>query len=162
MKTSLDSSMPEAAVTAPAPAQRARSKPLLPILGVCTLLDCDQDDVLKLIREGRIAWCWDVAVNIKRGHKHYLRFLPASVADYLRGCPCSLKWPEIFNLLLPDTPTVTSVDLYHMLNVSGDHLYNLVKAKQIVPCSSWRRGPLGKAHFAPARVIEFLQKRRFP
>ena len=145
-----------------APVTRQKSKPLLPVRGVCSLIEKNEDQVLKLIQDGSIAWAWNVAVNRKRGHSRELRVLPAAVADFMHGRPCKLTFADVFSLLLPDGPIVTSLEIYQMLNVSGSHLYNLVRAKQIVPCSTWRRGPKGKAQFAVVRFIEFLQARRFP
>ena len=141
---------------------RPCSKPLLPVRGVMSLIDQNEDQVLKLIKDGSIAWAFNVALEAKRGRNRHLRILPAAVADFMRGRTCSLKWPDVFGLLLPDGPIVTSLEIYRMLNVSGDHLYNLVRAKQIICCSTWGRGPKGKARFATVRFIEFLQARRFP
>jgi hypothetical protein len=149
-------------VSPPAPMPRQRSKPMFSVRGVCSLIDVNEDKVLKLIQDGSLAWAWNVAVNRKRGHNRELRVLPAAVADYMHGRPCKLTWADVFSLLLPDGPIVTSLEIYRMLNVSGDHLYNLVRGKQIICCSTWGRGPKGKARFATVRFIEFLQARRFP
>ena len=127
-----------------------------------SLIDQNEDQVLKLIKDGSIAWAFNVALEAKRGRNRHLRILPAAVADFMRGRTCSLKWPDVFGLLLPDDPTITSLFIYRMLNCSGDHLYNLVRRKQIVPCSNWRRGPKGKARFAPSQLIQFLQRRKYP
>lgn len=142
---------------------RPRSKPMLPVRGVCSLIDRDEDAVLRLIRDGSIAWAFNLALTPRPGHNLYLRILPAAVADYMHGRPCELKWPDVLNLLLPEGRTVaTSLHIYRVLNVSGDHLYNLVRRKQIIPCSTWGRGPLGKGRFAVARFVQFLRARRFP
>jgi hypothetical protein len=77
------------------------------------------------------------------------------------GRACSLKQADVFGLLVPEGPVITSLDLYRVLNISPDQLYRLVKAHQLIPCSTWGRGPKGKARFAPARVIQFLQQRKF-
>ena len=155
MTTKID----EAAATVPA----KRGKPLLPVRGVCSLIDKSEDFVLALIEDGKIAWAFDVSLRgPERGRSKELRVLPAAVADYMHGRPCELTWASVFSLLLPDGPIVTSLEIYRMLNVSGTHLYNLVRAKQIVPCSTWRRGPKGKAQFAVVGFKEFLRARRFP
>jgi hypothetical protein len=149
-------------VSPPAPVPRQKSKPLLPVRGVCSLIEKNEDQVLKLIKDGGIAWAFNVAVNRRRGHNRELRVLPAAVADYMHERHCKLTFSDVFSLLLPDGPTITSVEIYRVLNISGSHLYNLVRAKQIVPCSTWGRGPKGKARFAAVRFIQFLQQRRFP
>jgi hypothetical protein len=127
-----------------------------------SLIDKNEDQVLRLVEDGSLLWGWNVALDPKRGHNKELRILPAAVADYMQGRTCALQWPDVFGLLLPDDPTITSLYIYRILNMSGDHLYNLVRRKQLIPCSTWGRGPRGKARFAPKRFIEFLQKRRYP
>jgi hypothetical protein len=147
-------------VSQPATPPRRRSKPLLPVNAVASLLDVSNDAVLRLVEKGSLAWAWNVSVNPKP-RRRCLRILPAAVADWMGGRACSLKQAEVFGLLLPEGPVVTSRDLYRVLNISGDQLYGLVKAHQLIPCSTWGRGPKGKARFASVRVIQFFQKRRY-
>jgi hypothetical protein len=152
-----------ALVSPPATVPRQRSKPLLPVRGVCSLIEKSEDQVLGLIEEGKLAWTFDISLlGPERGRSKELRVLPAAVADYMHGRPCELTWASVFSLLVPDSPIVTSLEIYRMLNISGTQLYNLVRAKQIVPCSTWRRGPKGKAKFEVVRFKDFLQARRFP
>jgi hypothetical protein len=151
---------PTEAVSTPAVAPRRQSKPLLPVNAVGSLLDVDNDAVLRLIKNGSLAWAWNVSVNPKP-RRRCLRVLPAAVADWMGGRACSLKQADVFGLLVPEGPVITSLDLYRVLNISPDQLYRLVKAHQLIPCSTWGRGPKGKARFAPARVIQFLQQRKF-
>jgi len=149
-------------VSQPAAMPQQRSKPLFPVRGVMSLVDRNEDEVLRLIKDGSLLWAFDVALDTKHGRSKDLRILPACVADFLRGKTCSLKWADVFSLLLPEASTVTSIDIYRVLNCSSSHLYNLVRRKQIIPCTTWGRGPKGKARFAAVRFIEFLQSRRFP
>jgi len=141
---------------------RQRSKPLLPVRGVCSLVVEDEDQVLKLIEDGRIAWTWNVALDTKPGHNRHLRILPAAVADYMQGRPCELKWADVFGLLLPDAPTMRASDITRVLNVSCDHVYHLIDRKKIVACPARRRGPGGSARVPTKSFIQFLQQRRFP
>ena len=142
---------------------RQRSKPLLPVRGVMSLVDKNEDQVLGLIEDGKLAWAFDVALDPKRGRNKELRILPAAVADYLRGQACLLEWPEVLRLLLPhDEPMLLSRDITRILNVSGTHTYHLARRKLITPRSTWRRGPGGCARFATKSFVEFLKSRRFP
>ena len=87
-----------------------RSKPLLPLRGVCSLIDGNEDQVLALIEEGKLAWAWNVALDPKRGRCRELRILPRCVADYLRGQTCPLEWANVLRVLLPhDEPDRKSV-----------------------------------------------------
>ena len=147
-------------VPQPAPPLRPRSKPLLPVRGVCSLVVKDEDQVLKLIEDGSIAWAWNVGLDTKPGHKRHLRVLPAAVADYMQGRPCELKWADVLALLLPDAPTMLASDITRVLNVSCDHTYHLVDRKQIVACPTRRRGPGGSARVPAKSFIQFLQTRR--
>ena len=147
-------------VSTPAPATRLRSKPLLPLRGVCSLVDKDEDEVLKLIESGEIAWAFDVALAQKRGRKRELRILPAAVADYLKRRKCNLDWEAVCDLLRPDGPTIRVNKLAQILNVSADHVYHCVERRQIIACPSRRKGPGGSGRVATANFIKFLQKRR--
>jgi hypothetical protein len=140
-----------------------RSKPLLPVRGLCSLLDKSQRQVVQLIEDGSLTWCWDVSLNPKHARKRELRILPAAAAEYLRGRPCSLEWPEVLRLLLRDDgPVILSKDIIRVLNITGEHAYALARRKLLGPCSTWHRGRGGCARFATKSFVEFLKSRRFP
>jgi hypothetical protein len=124
-------------ISTPATPPRQRSKPLLPLRGVIALLDKAKDQVLELIDDGSLLWCWDVALSPKDGRKRELRILPAAVADYLSGRACSLDWADVLRLLLPhDEPVILASDISRVLNISRTHLYDLARRKVLVPCST--------------------------
>jgi len=138
-----------------------RSKPLLPIRGVMSLVDKSEGWVLRRIEDGTLAWAWNVALDPKRGRNRELRILPACVGDYLRGKPCSLEWADVLQLLLPNEgPEVLSTEITRILNVSGAHTYHLAHRKLIVACSTWHRGRGGCARFRAKSFIQFLRDRR--
>jgi hypothetical protein len=144
------------------PATR-RGKPLLPVRGECSLIDKDEDETLKLIEEGKIAFAWDVALAPTRARSKELRILPAAVADYMRNRACKLKWADVLALVVPhDGPELLSRQITRALNISGELLYNLTRAKVLEPCSTWSRGPHGCAHFHRQTLVDFLEKRRWP
>lgn len=147
-------------VSMPPPAPRQRSKPLLPLRGVCSLVDKDEDQVLELIESGEIAWAFDVALAQKVGRKREFRVLPAAVADYLKGISCALDQATVFGLLVPDGSTIPANQIARILNVSVDHVYHLIDRKQVVACSTRRKGPGGSARVPATSFIQFLQKRR--
>jgi hypothetical protein len=129
--------------------------------GVVSIVDKGEDQVLELIEEGKLAWAWNVALDLKRGRRRELRILPRCVADYLRGQTCSLEWADVLRLLLPhDEPVILSRDIIRVLNISSTHLYNLARRKQMVPCSTWRSGPNGCARFPAKNFVGFLKARR--
>ena len=149
-------------VSPPATMPRQRSKPLLPVPAVKSLLDKGEDEVKAMAEEGKLAWCWDVSLDPKHGRRE-LRILPACVADYLRGQACALEWAEVIRMLLPhDQPVILSKDITRILNVGSTHTYNLARRKLIAPCSTWGTGPKGCARFKSKSFTEFLQSRRFP
>ena len=157
MKTADDLTPP------PATMPRQRSKPLLPVRGVMSLVDLNEDQVVALIEDGQLAWAFDVALDPKRGRNRELRVMPAAVSAYLRGQTCELEWAEVLRLLLPhDEPVILSKDIYRVLNVGSTHLYALARRKLIVPCSTWRRGPGGGGRFTTRSFVDFLTSRRFP
>jgi hypothetical protein len=102
----------------PATMLRQRSKPLLPVRGVMSLIDRDEYQVLRLIEEGELAFAFDVASDPERGRNRELRILPACVADYLRGHTSSLEWADVLRLLLPhDEPILLGTEITRILNV---------------------------------------------
>src|ERR1039457_5818270 len=113
MTTVGTSKVDEAAATGP----RQRSKPILPVRGVMSLVDKNEDQVLRLIEDGSLVWAFDVALDPKRGRRRELRVLPAAVADYLRGQSCGLEWADVLRLLLPhDEPVILSREITRILN----------------------------------------------
>ena len=146
----------------PATASQKISKPLLPLRGVCSLVNEDENRVLELIKSGEIAWAFNVALAQKRGRRKEFRILPAAVADYLKGQTCGLKWPDVFALLLPDAPTIRAHEASRLLNVSGDQVYRLIDGRQIIASPARRRGPTGSARIPVTSMVQFFQKRRFP
>jgi hypothetical protein len=140
---------------------RQRSKPLLPVRGVMSLIDRDEDQVLRLIEEGELAFAFDVASDPERGRNRELRILPACVADYLRGQTSALEWADVLRLLLPhDEPILLGTEITRILNVCPTHTYALARRKLITPCSSWRRGRGGCGRFTAASFTKFLKARR--
>jgi hypothetical protein len=142
------------------PMPRQKSKPLLPVRGVCSLIGKDEDQVLKLIKDGGIAWAFNVALDAKRGRNRHLRILPAAVADFMHGRTCLLKWPDVLGLMLPDAPMMLASDITRVLNVSCDHVYHLIDRKQIIADSTRRQGPGGSARVPAKSFVQFLQARR--
>lgn len=150
-------------VSQPAAMLRKGSKPLLPVRGVMSLVDRNEDEVLAMVEEGKLAWAFDVALDTEHGRSKELRILPACVASYLRGQACSLDWGEVLRSLLPhDGPVILSKEIARVLNISGTHLYALARRKQIVPSSTWRTGKGGCARFAAKNFVEFLKSRQYP
>jgi predicted DNA-binding transcriptional regulator AlpA len=149
-------------VSPPATVPRKKSKPLLPVRGVCSLVGMNEDEVLGLIQSGAIRWAFDVSLARRRQRRKHLRILPAAVVDYIKGQTCGLKWPDVFALLLPDAPTIRAHEVSRLLNISGDQVYRLIDGGQIVACSARRRGPAGSARIPVASLVRFFQKRRFP
>jgi hypothetical protein len=133
------------------------------VRGVCSLIDKDQDETLKLIEEGKIAWAFDLALDPRRARSKELRVLPAAVADYMRGRACELAWTGVLALVVPhDGPELLSIQITRALNVSGALLYNLARGKVLEPCSTWRREPGACARFHRQTFVDFLEKRRWP
>ena len=149
-------------VSPPATMPRQRSKPLLPVRGVVSILDRNEDQVLALIEDGSLAWAWDVALNPRSSHSRELRVLPAAVAAYLRGDAGSFDWPDVFSLLVPNTPTVLAREVSRVLNVSSTHVYALIRGRRLASCSAPKTGPLGSARIPTDSFAEFLKNRRFP
>jgi hypothetical protein len=136
---------------------------MLPLRGVCSLVDRNEDQVLRLIEDGSLAWAFDVALDPQRGRSKVLRIVPACVASYLRGQACSIELGEVLRSLLPhDGPVILSKDIARVLNISCTHTYALARRKLLAPVSKWRTGKGGCARFSAKSFVEFLKSRRFP
>jgi hypothetical protein len=141
--------------------QRARTKPLLSLRAVGSLVDKPPRKVGELIESGEIAWAFALSLDQKPGRDRYIRALPAAVADYLKGRACELQWKDVIGLMLPDAPTILACEITRILNVSSDHTYHLIDGKQIIACPTTRRpGPGGSARVPRKSFIQFLQQRR--
>ena len=149
----------EPASPPPAPA-RPRSKPLLPVRGVCSLVDKNENRVLELIRTAALLGRSTCRLSASGGRLE--SFPRRSQIHICKGAPVELKWVDVFGLMLPDAPSLLASDITRMLNVSCDHTYHLIDRKQIVACPSRRRGPGGSARVPAKSFIQFLQQRRFP
>jgi hypothetical protein len=135
-------------------------KPLLTICAVRSLLDRNEDQVLRLIDGGGLAWVFDVGLEPRPAKKRTLRVLPAAVADCINGRPCALTWPEVLALLLPQSSTLNSSELAQTLNVSRSHVLALARRRLIKTCSPWHRGRGGAGRFSTNSVTDFLRSRR--
>jgi hypothetical protein len=128
-----------------------------------SLVDKNEDQVKRMVEEGELLWAFDVALDPARSKARELRILPACVADYLRGVPCSLEWPDVIELLLPhNEPVIRTPEITRALNVSQHHVAHLAGRKVITQCSPGRRGARGSASFLTASFVAFLKERRFP
>jgi hypothetical protein len=135
---------------------------MLSVNGVRSLIDCDEDTVLRLVEEGRIAWAFDVALD-PMGKTKELRMLPAAVAAFMKGQTCSLTPPQVLSLVLPhDGPEMATKDIARTLNVGNTHVFSLVKRGELSPIGRWRRGPGGSARFSIQTLVSFLERRHYP
>ncbi|MGD0261482.1 MAG: helix-turn-helix domain-containing protein [Verrucomicrobiota bacterium] len=143
--------------SSPAPLVR-RSKPLLSLSGVLSLLgNRSQFQVLREIDSGGILWAFDCRAA---GPKRLLRVLPAALADFMQGRDCKLQWPDVVALLVPPEPRLCVAWLAHILNVTPEHIYNLVRAKALSFCARGRRGRGGSALVPRNDFVRFLRQRR--
>ena len=142
--------------------QRARTKPLLSLRAVGSLVDKDPRKVGELIESGEIAWAFALSLAQKPGRDRYIRVLPAAVAYYLKGRACELQWADVLGLMLPDAPTILANEITRILNVSSGHTYHLIEQKQIIGHPPRRRGAGGRARVPMKSFEQFLRQRRFP
>lgn len=142
---------------------RALTKPLLPVRGVVSLIDRDEDAVLKLLEIGDIGWAWDLSLEGRLGRTKEIRVLPAAVADYMMGRPCAMEWTEVLQMLLPaGVHTLRTPRVTRLLNISFTHLFSLGRRKLIRSVGTWGPGPAGAANWDTQSIVNFLQARRFP
>jgi hypothetical protein len=130
------------------------------VSGLQTMLRRSHDEIVALIEEGKLRWSFDVGV---RGRRHDLRILSAAVDAFVVGRECQLEWRDVAPSLVPGNGApVSTPEVCGLLVVSNDHVFNLLKAKQIQAVSSWRRGPGGAAKIAAKSLLDFLARRCWP
>ena len=86
-----------------------RTKPLLVIRALVSLLQKRQRQIIEMIEDGRLAWAFEVGLDPSRARNKQLRVLPAAAAAYLRGSSCSLGWDEVLRLLVPGEEAVMTI-----------------------------------------------------
>jgi hypothetical protein len=140
-----------------------RQQPMLPIRGVVSLLDRDEDAVLRLIEDGDLLWAFDVALQPKRARKKALRVLPQAVDDYRAGRKCALQWPDVQRLLLAGgEQTMPSPSCVRLMNVCQAHVAALLRHRELLVCKDGRRGRGGAALVWTYSFTDFLKRRCFP
>ena len=141
----------------------ARGRPLLPVCGVVSLLDKDEDQVLRMVDEGDLLWAWDVALQPERARRKELRVLPECVEDHLAGRKCRLEWPDVLGLILPHDRTVLETgEIERPLNVSGTHVFALARRRCLKVARKGRVGPGGSMRVTAFSFVQFLKARRYP
>jgi hypothetical protein len=158
-------SLPRALPTRqPLPANSIEPRPLMPLSAVIWRLDRPENEVMALVEEGLLLWCFDV--KEPKATRPAPRVLTQSVQDYLAGNPPSAEdeetaWPRVASLIFPDKPTMGTCELAQSLNCGRQHAMNLVYARQfrIVPGHHIRPGP-GSPYIETASVKAWLLNRR--
>jgi len=131
----------------------------------------DEDDILALIEEGAIPWCWNIALN-PRNMARELRILPdcinhyqatAGARDFTKTFPNLATLEHVLAHLLhgDDKPFLRSTTIRFLLNCGGQHIINLIDAGILIemPGTSYKRGPTGAAAIRRASFLRFLQTR---
>jgi excisionase family DNA binding protein len=135
---------------------------MLTVRGTMPILDCDEDAILRLVDEGLLAWCFDVALRKGRGSKE-LRIFPQSVGNFRAQRNGHLEFEEVARALTRgETETITAHEISAVLNVSSTHVYKLIAAGQLRACSNWRTGPRGSARVSVDSFVRFLAERAYP
>ncbi len=148
---------------APALAARQRQRPLIPIRGMVSVLDRNENAVLRLIDEGELRWAWNVALQPDRAWKKALRVLPQCVDDYRAGRKCDLAWAEVQRLLLAGgEKTVQSIEVVRLLNVCQSHVAALLRREELLLCRKGRHGRGGTALIWSYSFTNFLKRRCYP
>jgi hypothetical protein len=103
----------------PLPANSIEPRPLMPISAVIWRLNRPEKEVMALLDEGLLLWCFDV--KEPKATRPAPRVLTQSVQDYLAGnCPPAedeeTEWQRVASLIFPDKPTIGTCELAQSLN----------------------------------------------
>jgi hypothetical protein len=149
----------------PRTASAVAPRPLMPISAVMWRLDVQEDQVLELIEEGRLAYAFNIALD--RSRARALRILTESVSDYLKGRvrpadDTPEEFERVARQILPGNPVILGTDLCRALNCGSTHVMNLTArgAFQTVPGTKWGTGPGGSPRLERGSVLTWLKERR--
>jgi hypothetical protein len=153
---------PHAGASSSPSGQAGQGWPFATVGAARTLLDLDEDDICRLIEDGRIAWAFNICASNKARRKE-LRILPVALADYKAQRPCQITWAQVLRQALPSNAAeFPCVRVGHVLNCSNTQVIALVKARLLKVVRPWRRGARGAAMITRDSFIRFLQHRRWP
>lgn len=123
----------------------------------------DEDDILALIDDGTLFPAWNIAVSPDSDRE--IRIWPTTIDRYAAGSH-TLGIDEavvIDQLLAPfaSKPFATATQLRTLLNCSGTHIQNLIRAAQLTlqPDTTVSRGPYGVALITIGSIRTFLTTR---
>lgn len=146
------------------PVRRTEPRPLMPVSAVMWRLDLDEDEILLLIEDGTLPWCFDIATS---PDKRCIRVLSESVEDLVnrqkrQPLAPEAEWERVSSLVLPKTETAVLGDIARALNCCRALVMAFIRAKHfgLAPGSLIRRGPGGSPHIQVASVKSWLEKRR--
>ena len=145
------------------PIQLPVRRPLLPITAVMGILDQNEDQVLRLVEAGKLAWAFDL--RSPKTNRACLRIVAQCVSDFLAGTATLGKnesFAAVVDYLFPyHTETVRLSRLTRVFNCSSEHLHCLLAQGCLRPVRPGRRGPKDSPEIQFASVVQFLKTRRY-
>ena len=136
-------------------------RPLLPLKAAMVFLDRNEDDVLALANDGRLAWCFDLRGN---GAERMLLYVwRTSAVEYVVGQFSEHTLREVISDVLPDRPYLRATEVKNTFSCNQGHLANLIAAGLIRTDRRREvagRGPLSSPWVMTESVREFLRSRR--
>lgn len=128
------------------------------------VLDRDEDDILRLIEEGKIEWAWSVARDGTRSR--CIRILRESLVDFIEGRKRERNLQEVALLLFKhNRPTIRLSEFFRALNCSSHHALALMRlgafgeaGRKIAKITGQRYSP----SVPREGVLRFLERNRMP
>lgn len=136
-------------------------RPLLPIKAAMVFLDRNEDEVLALANDGKLAWCFDL--RGAKAERMLLYVWRTSAAEYAVNQFAEHALREVLADILPDRPYLRGTEVKNTFSCNQGHLANLIEAGLIR--TDKRRevagaGPLSSPWVITESVREFLTERR--
>jgi hypothetical protein len=138
------------------------SRPLLSMKTAMVVLNRDERQVMRLIKQGALAWAFDV--RRASSQRAAVRIFRPCLAEYLETPeppgPDPRNLEEVLHAILADdAPLVPATAVARAFGCSGAHITNLIRdGLLIVARSSPRRAV--SAGLSREGVLEFLRQRR--
>ena len=142
--------------------QAHQPRPLMAISAVSWKLDAPEDQVMRLLEDGRLLWAFNISVHGSDGCRLVVRVLTQSVLHFqIHGQDQDRSWEAVKELIFNRAPaTLNTCEMSRILGCSRLHTFNLIHAGLLKVTRPARRGRTGSPAIDKEAAAAWLKSRR--